>query len=87
MSLAFALAMYFVIWWITLFAVLPFGVRTQAEAGEIVPGTPEGAPSGVRMGRLFLINTAVACVVFVLVFIAIQLNVLGLYAGGNPASR
>lgn len=87
MSIAFAIAMYFVIWWITLFAVLPFGVRTQGESGEVVPGTSESAPTGVRIGRLFLINTAVACGVFAIVFVAIQFNVLGLYPGGNPAPR
>jgi predicted secreted protein len=33
MSIPFAIALYFVIWWTVLFAVLPFGVRTQDEAG------------------------------------------------------
>ena len=33
MTLAFALAIYFVIWWIVLFAMLPIGVRTSEEAG------------------------------------------------------
>ena len=32
-------AVYFIVWWMTLFAVLPFGLKTQAEAEEIVPGT------------------------------------------------
>jgi predicted secreted protein len=44
MGLGSAIAIYFVIWWITLFAVLPFGVRTQAEAGDVVPGAPASAP-------------------------------------------
>ena len=30
-----ALAIYFVLWWIVLFAVLPFGVRNQDEAGDV----------------------------------------------------
>lgn len=30
-------AVYFIVWWMTLFAVLPFGLRTQAEAEEVVP--------------------------------------------------
>lgn len=37
MDRVMALAIYIFIWWITLFAVLPFGVRTQDEAGEVVP--------------------------------------------------
>ena len=36
------LAIYFVLWWIVLFATLPFGVRNSVEAGEeageAVPG-------------------------------------------------
>ncbi|MCB1491238.1 MAG: DUF1467 family protein, partial [Rhodobiaceae bacterium] len=31
MSIASGVAIYFLIWWLVLFAVLPFGVRTQAE--------------------------------------------------------
>jgi predicted secreted protein len=34
MSLSFGIAIYFVIWWVLLFAILPFGVRTSEEAGE-----------------------------------------------------
>jgi predicted secreted protein len=39
-----ALAIYFIAWWIVLFAVLPFGVRSQEEHGAIAPGTDPGAP-------------------------------------------
>jgi predicted secreted protein len=68
MSPTLAIATYFVIWWTTLFAVLPIGLRTQEEHGEVVPGTPESAPQKARIGRLFLINTAVATVVFLLMY-------------------
>ena len=33
MSLSFAIAIYVVIWWTVLFAILPIGVRTQGEDG------------------------------------------------------
>lgn len=68
MSITFGLAIYFVIWWTVLFAVLPFGVRTQGEAGEVVPGTPESAPVAPRMLRTFAITTVVAAAVFALVY-------------------
>jgi predicted secreted protein len=68
MSIPFALALYFLIWWTMLFAVLPLArAKTQAEVGEVVPGTPEGAPSKLMMGRVVLINSIVAAVVFVAV--------------------
>jgi predicted secreted protein len=68
MSLTFGLAVYFVIWWLALFAVLPFGVRTQDEAGEVVPGTPGSAPAAPRLMRVVLITTLVAAVAFALFY-------------------
>lgn len=68
MSLTLGLALYFIIWWTVLFAVLPFGVRTQGEAGEIVPGTPASAPIAPRLLRTFAITTVVAGVVFAVVY-------------------
>ncbi|MCP1197924.1 DUF1467 family protein [Notoacmeibacter sp. MSK16QG-6] len=49
MDWAFLLAVYFVLWWITLFAVLPFSMRTQDESEEgVTLGTTHSAP---QMGR------------------------------------
>ena len=36
-SISTALAVYFVIWWVTLFLTLPFGVRSQHEEGGGAP--------------------------------------------------
>ena len=71
-----AVAIYIFIWWIVLFAVLPFGVHTQDEAGSVVPGTPGSAPAKVRIVRIFLINTVVASIVFALVYSAIVYKVI-----------
>ncbi|MGQ3214035.1 MAG: DUF1467 family protein [Shinella sp.] len=57
-------AVYFVIWWLTLFAVLPFGVKTQGEAQEVVPGTVESAPARFRGGRVILITTLISAVIY-----------------------
>ena len=76
MDSVMAVAIYIFIWWIVLFAVLPFGVRTQAEEGEVVPGTPESAPAKPRILRIFLINTLVATVVFALVYAAIVYKIV-----------
>ncbi|HET6322283.1 MAG TPA: DUF1467 family protein [Hyphomicrobium sp.] len=71
-----AVAIYIFIWWIVLFAVLPFGVRTQEEEGHVVPGTVESAPAKPRLLRIFVINTAVATVVFALVYAAISYRIV-----------
>ena len=67
------LAIYFVIWWLVLFAVLPWGVRSQHETGDVVAGSDPGAPTVPHLGRKLLWTTAVAAVVFA-VFYVIHAN-------------
>lgn len=64
-------ALYFVLWWTLLFAVLPFGVRSQHEAEEIVPGSDPGAPVTPRLLRKAFTTSVVAAVALlgVLVFL------------------
>lgn len=65
MSVIFGLAVYFMIWWIGLFAILPFGIRrSQEEAGEVVPGSEPGAPERVNFKKVIILNTIVATTVF-----------------------
>jgi predicted secreted protein len=59
-----AIAIYFLIWWTTLFAVLPWGVRSQAESGEVVAGSDPGAPSLPRLRNKLIWTTLVSSVVF-----------------------
>jgi len=66
MSWTTAIAIYFIIWWVVLFAILPWGVRSQAESGEVVPGSDPGAPAIPRLGAKLLWTTVVASVVFAL---------------------
>ena len=63
-SIATALAIYFVIWWVTLFLTLPFGVRSQHEDGEGAPGTDPGAPVLARMGHKLIWTTIVSAAIF-----------------------
>jgi predicted secreted protein len=64
MSIAAALAIYFIIWWLVLFAVLPFGVKSQVETGRVVPGSDPGAPHSTVMRDKVIATTLVAAVVF-----------------------
>ena len=50
---------------ITLFAVLPFGVRTSAEAGEAsVPGQADSAPAQPNLRAKALWTTVISAVLF-----------------------
>ena len=71
MTLAFALAIYVVIWWIVLFAILPIGIRTQAEEGDVSPGTTESAPHLPRMLPKILATTVLSSVIFAVLYVII----------------
>ncbi|WOC14915.1 DUF1467 family protein [Pseudochrobactrum sp. MP213Fo] len=64
MSIISGMAIYFIIWWTSLFAMLPFGLRTQAEENEIVRGTVASAPARARIGVAFFRTTILATVIF-----------------------
>jgi predicted secreted protein len=87
MSIVFGLAIFFVVWWITLFAVLPFGVHTQAESGQTVPGTPPGAPAQFRWGRVMLINTIVAVLVFGIIWMLIEYDAFNISELANKVTN
>ncbi|MEA2856326.1 MAG: hypothetical protein QOH98_647 [Methylobacteriaceae bacterium] len=60
-----AVAIFVTIWWILLFAVLPFGVRSQHETAEIVPGSDPGAPVAPRLVVKAFWTTGLSVVAFV----------------------
>ncbi|HZB39014.1 MAG TPA: DUF1467 family protein [Beijerinckiaceae bacterium] len=62
-----ATSLYFLIWWISLFTVLPFGVTSQHEAGEVASGTEPGAPSAPMLREKALWTTLVAAPVLLAV--------------------
>lgn len=55
-----ALVVFAMIWFITLLIVLMVRQPSQAEAGEVVPGTHAGAPANPQMRKRFLITTGIA---------------------------
>lgn len=63
MKVTSILAIYFLIWVMTAFVMLPFGIRTHEEAGEAkTPGQADSAPANFRPGRLALRATIISAV-------------------------
>jgi predicted secreted protein len=87
MSVPFAIAIYVVIWWTVLFAILPIGVRTQGEEGAVVPGTPASAPAHPRLLRVVLITTLVSAFVFGSLWLAVRFGFIDLQSLlGRPSA-
>ncbi|HXD15300.1 MAG TPA: DUF1467 family protein [Xanthobacteraceae bacterium] len=64
MPVTTGIAIFFLIWWIVLFAVLPWGVHSQQEDDAVAPGTDPGAPAIPNLRRKLVWTTLVSVVVF-----------------------
>ena len=66
MSTPMAIAVYFTMWWIVLFAILPIGVKSQHEAGvtDLPAGADPGAPAAPMLVRKALWTTLVSALLF-----------------------
>ncbi len=62
MNPIFIAAIYFVVWWLVLFAIMPFGMHTQDEEGEVVLGTTRSAPVRPNLMRKAIITTIVTTI-------------------------
>ncbi len=61
MKVTSIIAIYALMWVMSAFILLPFGVQTHDEAGIAkVPGQADSAPANFRPGRLALRATAIA---------------------------
>ena len=79
MSLGFSIAVYVVIWWVVLFAMLPIGVRTAEEAGEeTLPGNVESAPRVPNLLPKIVATTIVSSLVFAVVSLIVVHRVITL---------
>jgi predicted secreted protein len=73
MDPVFALSTYFVVWWTTLFAILPLGVQSHHQAGVDVPGGGDpGSPVDPKLKRKFITTTWVSAIVWVVLAVAIR---------------
>jgi predicted secreted protein len=60
-----ALAIYVLFWALSVFVVLPFGVRTHEEAGvDRVPGQADSAPAHFDVRKLVVRTTIVSAILF-----------------------
>ncbi len=62
------IAIYVLIWWLTFFAVLPFGVRSQEESGAFTAGTDPGAPAVHRVWMKVLYTTMISAAIFAVLY-------------------
>lgn len=68
MTTTVALGVYFICWWMVLFAILPFGVRVPEDGEERPLGTADSAPVQPYLLRKFAATTVISAILFAIVY-------------------
>jgi predicted secreted protein len=67
MGITSAIVLFAVIWFLTLFIILPLKLKTQGDLGKVDHGTHAGSPENPQMKKRFLVTTVVAVIVWAVV--------------------
>jgi predicted secreted protein len=78
MSLFTQVSIYLTIWWTVLFAILPIGVTSHAEAGVDPQGGDPGAPVNPNLKRKFITTTWVSALVQAALMAALHFHLFDL---------
>ena len=76
MSLVSGIVVYLLVWWMTLFCVLPIGVVPHQEENI---GTAGSAPKNANMKFKFLLTTGISAVIWGVVYILIDMEIINFY--------
>ena len=72
-------AIFLTIWWTVLFAVLPLGTITHAEAGiDKGDGGDPGAPVDPKLKRKFITTTLISAAVFAVIWLIVKFGLVTL---------
>ena len=77
MGPAWTLSIYFVVWWLVLFAILPLGVRSHTEMGAELPqGCDPGSPVNPNLKKKAITTTWVAAIATALVWVVVAFSLM-----------
>ena len=62
------LVVFLITWWLVVFLMLPIGVRSQHEAGDVTAGSEPGAPVAPMLAKKAWWTTIAASVVWIIYF-------------------
>ena len=78
MSITASIVLFCSIWAVVFFMILPQGVVSQHEDGEVVPGSPASAPADAMIVRKMIRTTIIALMVFAAIWLIIEYKLVTL---------
>jgi predicted secreted protein len=76
MGIAGSLVTIILLWWLAFFVLLPIGIRSQIEEGEVEPGTVASAPTRPLLLYKALGALAISIVLWLTIFAIIEFRVI-----------
>jgi predicted secreted protein len=76
MTITGAIVLFATTWFLVFFMVLPVRFVSQGDAGEVMPGTPSGAPAGHVVARKARITTYITFGVWAVMVAVIMSGVI-----------
>lgn len=73
MTIVTGLVVYIILWWLVLFMVLPWGIRTPEESAA---GHVASAPAAPRLWLKFGITTGIATVLWTITYVVIEAGLI-----------
>ena len=67
------IAVYILIWWISLFTVLPLGAKRSEHP---LPGTVESAPDNPRLLFKFIVTTGIATALWLILYAFVKSDLI-----------
>ncbi len=67
MSIASAIVLFLVIWFLTFLIVIPIRIQTQGDLNEVVPGTHAGSPEHHHLKKKAWITTGISAVLWIII--------------------
>jgi len=64
-------AVYIIVWWVVIFMVLPWGVRS-IQQDDVLKGHAAGSPQQPRLVLKLVLTTIIAAVIWVIIYFIID---------------
>lgn len=78
------IAVFLMAWWITLFTILPWGVKREENPIE---GNEPGAPVRPDLKRKFLVTTVLAVLIWVVIYLLVESEYLSFHEMASNMTR
>ena len=73
MSITYIVFIYLLIWWVLLFAILPFGIERHEETGR---GFDAGAPKKANLKKKLIWNTIISAAIMLIIYVLVEIDVI-----------